>query len=127
MCVVCASTVVSPITLKNSQQLTHIHAHMAPPPIPPPLHTTQAFVLLLNLAPLQHVSCCVKVPFKSLYFITRSFYVATTSDILLLFSLSVRFTTFSGRSVTATASTHCSHITAGVQWRPGPAAGDLQG
>lgn len=69
--------------------------------------TTHAFVLLLNLAPSQHASCCgshLKVFFKSLYFITWSSRVMAEPDRSLL-SLTVRFTTFSSRSVPVDAST----------------------
>lgn len=83
---------------------THTHTLTANATIPA---TTQAFVLLLNLAPLQRVSCCgshLKVFFKSLYFITWSFHVTSEPNRSLL-PLTVRFTTFSSRSVPVAAST----------------------
>lgn len=67
----------------------------------------QAFVLLLNSAPLQHVSrygSHLKVLFKSLYFITWSFHVITKSNRSLL-SLIVCCTTFSSHSFPVAAST----------------------
>ena len=93
---------VTVITLKHNQH-THRHIYI----YTQRLHTARSSVLLLNLAPLQAISCCgshLKVFFESPCFITRSSRVIPQSDRSLL-SLTVCRTAFSSDCVPVAAST----------------------